>query len=315
MGDFNARTGVANDVVTIDESVVLSTGTDADLFDSFDSNDKAELLGIDLTRHSQDKVVNGNGIELLRCCKIADLKILNGRFGQDSGVGSFTCSNANGSSVVDYAVASTSLLPDVTNFRVDVQDKCLSDIHCSLSLSLSIQGDDLCHKEPFESEQSMNATSNTVIFTRWEQLLSETYLRSFDHSKIQAWQQTLDGCDHSTVDQQDIDQYAADLCNILLEPAKGCGMQKQRKQSNIKPKPKDKPWFDSECRVKRREYCSRKHEISLSNHSHRKLMLAREAKVYKKFITSKKEAFLARTKKKLTEVRIPETTGKCSKIP
>ena len=138
MGDFNARTGKATDMVTIDESVILATDTDADLFDSFDSKDKAELLGIDLARHSQDKVTNGNGFQLLQCCKMADLKIINGRFGQDAGIGAFTCSNANGSSVVDYAVASTSLLPNVSNFRVDAHDKCLSDIHCSISLSLSI---------------------------------------------------------------------------------------------------------------------------------------------------------------------------------
>ena len=102
MGDFNARTGRATNVVTIDEAVILATEADADLFDSFDSADKIELLGIDLTRYSKDKVTNSSGHHLLQCCKImADLKIINGIFGKDAGVGAFTCSNRNGSSVVN----------------------------------------------------------------------------------------------------------------------------------------------------------------------------------------------------------------------
>ena len=37
------------------------------------------------------------------------MKIINGRFGNDQGVGDLTCQNASGKSVVDYAIASTSL--------------------------------------------------------------------------------------------------------------------------------------------------------------------------------------------------------------
>ena len=90
-----------------------------------------------MERHSQDHTSNQHGHQLLQCLRVADLKIVNGRLGSDAGIGNFTCINANGQSMVDYAIMSTSLLPNVKFFEVVVLDKCLSDVHRPLVLHVA----------------------------------------------------------------------------------------------------------------------------------------------------------------------------------
>ena len=67
-------------------------------------------------RVSQDQCVNKNGVCLIELCRHFDLKIINGRFGSDKGTGAFTCVTANGSSVVDYVIMSSSLVPHMHVF-------------------------------------------------------------------------------------------------------------------------------------------------------------------------------------------------------
>ena len=63
-----------------------------------------------ILRVSEDKIVNSYGNELLSLCKICDLHICNGRFPPDSDSGRYTCHTANGSSCVDYAITSKTLI-------------------------------------------------------------------------------------------------------------------------------------------------------------------------------------------------------------
>ena len=90
-GDFNARTGSMSDVIAED---IASGSVDGDIHDNIcDSLERLQLLGIDVSRHNQDTVCNKNGYQLIDCCRTADLKIVNGRFGSDARIGSFTCTN------------------------------------------------------------------------------------------------------------------------------------------------------------------------------------------------------------------------------
>ena len=57
-----------------------------------------------------DSTINNDGRQLIGICQSFDLKIVNGRFGSDKGVGSFTFYNKNGGeSVVDNVIASVGL--------------------------------------------------------------------------------------------------------------------------------------------------------------------------------------------------------------
>ena len=178
MGDFNARTGEVGDLVEIGEMVTGATGIDMELFDDH-SDKKAELLGIDLNRHNQDKLLNSHGHELLKILKTTDMKIINGRFGDDAGIGSFTCSNAKGRSTIDYAITSTSLLPNVAGFKVDVLDKCISDVHSAIQLKIRF------HNTSGERAASENLTANEnqskpTITMKWETNKAKDYANAIN---------------------------------------------------------------------------------------------------------------------------------------
>ena len=82
-------------------------------------------------------MINSNGLHLIDICKSFDLSIINGRFGDDKEIGDYTCLNKNGGcSAVDYAFVSNDIFENVMNFNVDTFDKCLSDVHCPITLSL-----------------------------------------------------------------------------------------------------------------------------------------------------------------------------------
>ena len=50
--------------------------------------------GFTTDRYNKDSSVNNNGKQLIVLCQALDLKIVNGRFGSDRGVGDFTCYNS-----------------------------------------------------------------------------------------------------------------------------------------------------------------------------------------------------------------------------
>ena len=136
LGDFNATTGLVDDSIPSESSHVPDFSfQDSGVLESLHT---LSLLGIDLKRYSQDRTANRHGYKLLHCLRTADLKIVDGRFGNDAGVGNFTCVNANGQSVIDYMIMSTCLLPNITLFDVDVLDKCLSDVHCPLVMHITV---------------------------------------------------------------------------------------------------------------------------------------------------------------------------------
>ena len=89
----------------------------------------------ELQRFSKDCIYNNYGRELLDLCKASHLRLINGRFGEDKGIGSFTCYTSRGQSTVDYHVLSESLLPRIKNFVIDPSSD-LSD-HCPLTTTLT----------------------------------------------------------------------------------------------------------------------------------------------------------------------------------
>ena len=106
IGDFNARTGTIPDYI---------------MFDSVDHVPVPPDYTTDseLQRFSKYCICNNYGRELLDLCKASHLRLINGRFGEDKGIGSFTCYTSRGQSTVDYHVFSESLLPRITNFVID----------------------------------------------------------------------------------------------------------------------------------------------------------------------------------------------------
>ena len=80
------------------------------------------------------------------------------------------CQNASGKSVVDYAIASTSLFSKLINFQIYTFDKCLSDVHTPIWVTLKFDG------KPQNCPVTDNNVNNTVntneyykpVNTRWK---------------------------------------------------------------------------------------------------------------------------------------------------
>ena len=90
-GDYNARTGVLDDCITIEDAVAECTGINVNDEGLYQSKHNLSDKGIEVRRFNEDKLVNNNGRLLLDFGKGLDLHIVNGRVGNDLGRGKLTC--------------------------------------------------------------------------------------------------------------------------------------------------------------------------------------------------------------------------------
>ena len=132
-GDFNSRTSNSPDYVVDDSSVHMSVLPDEYVSD------------IQMPRFSEGAGhTNNNGLLLLDFCKQTGLRIMNGRVGNDGGIGRYTFVGSRGSNVVDYVLASQSLFDFVNDFEVQ-DSNILSDHFCiDFSFDFSIEYDKKC---------------------------------------------------------------------------------------------------------------------------------------------------------------------------
>ena len=124
-GDFNARTNTTPDYCTNDD-----IGEFIDL--PVDYQQDVPLIRF----NSDNNPVDFNGDKLLNLCKNTGLRLINGRFLGDVS-GHFTCYNYIGKpSVIDYMVASPSILNSINTFHIGNPNE--HSIHSTLSLRLKI---------------------------------------------------------------------------------------------------------------------------------------------------------------------------------
>ena len=132
VGDFNSRTGNLLDFVEPDEQLMHATGLEECKSELF--IDKITLeKRIQEIRQNDDKVIDENGSKLVDFCIQTGFLIVKGRTGTDRNVGKVTC---KGASTVDYVLGNVDLFRHIDAFHVELSDKCLSYIHCPLSLEL-----------------------------------------------------------------------------------------------------------------------------------------------------------------------------------
>ena len=217
-GDFNARTNVDDDTIAIDKhddnELMIPT-----------ENLSQNVHG----RNSEDNVPSDHrGKELLEMCKSLGLLILNGRKVGDL-FGKYTSFQWNGSSVVDYVLASNSVFSSISYFKVGRYIPWLSD-HCALRYSL-----DSCLK--YEDKLETKDTGIKLEKLFWNEDSPEKFT-----SILEMHEQEISSI--LNVPDANADDIVKKFQNLITAVTKEGNFIKK---SGKKPST-DEPWFDNECK-------------------------------------------------------------------
>ena len=207
MGDFNARSGNLSD-----------------------RPDHLDAHNTDLPvapRFSKDKKVETYGRNLIKMCRDLNLKIINGCYGSDSGIGNFTCHKKNrgnlNESVVDYCILSECLLPCVSDFCVDTFDRCMSDVHSPILLDVKnvpvVKNVPNLHNENYEKIPYKSI---------WKPESKIQYQNAFVENDImQLSENILRQQMSANPTKEDLGKLVTDLTSVIVKPAKQIGLCKK----------------------------------------------------------------------------------------
>ena len=295
LGDFNSRTGLQNEL--LDENAYVDKLSDL------------ESLTEIPRRKSQDQLTNNMGIELIDLCRTNGYVIVNGRLGNDAGIGKTTCKNV---SVVDYAIVSYDLLPNVMDFSVIDFDELFSDVHNPIEINFSLQSSDRVPLNHRKKEN--NLCTNDETFIRWDKSKKNDFTRSLDNDKIKNLETRLDNmlANSSAISKDNINEVIAEVKDILLNSARSLGMVKNRKKKKLSgntiKRNFDKPWFDYSCKIKRKQYSRARHRLKKNKENTQlKEYVKQLAKDYKRHVRKKDREYKHNIASKLRNLKTNDT--------
>ena len=258
-------------------------------------------------RFSKDKKVDTYGRNLVKMCKDLKLKILNGSFGSDDGIGNFTCHKKNrntlNESVVDYAIVSECMLSSIENFSVDTFDRCMSDVHSPICLNIK--------NVPFVKNTPNLPTENCerILFKpKWKPECKIEYQTAFVENDIMLLSEKILSQQLSpNPSKEEIEKIVTGLTSVIVTPAKQVGMCKKSGSKKSNPrKSANKPWFDPECENKRKLFFSAKNAVREAKTSEEKdrcrEQMDHSGKEYKKFISTHQKEFTKELHKNLRQL-------------
>lgn len=231
IGDLNARCG--------DKPDILQNSSDFDKYiDVINKDDNNDYMFDIPHRFSMDSVVNSSGNKLLDICLSSNLKIINGRIGDDAGVGSFTNMSIKGNSLIDYVLCSYDLFPFVTDFIVH-------DFHtCSTHAPIQVNFDMKCL--PDTNDKNVNTYEKIV----WDNVKTDEF-KNVINSEIFIIDEIVNNIVTSSVD---LNTGVDNIASRLYEKTFGIfGRSKSMTGSKSNRKYKS-PWYTSECENARREF-------------------------------------------------------------
>ena len=240
MGDFNSRTGNANDIMMIESQDNI---LDASNFTYPNIINILNSLGMPITRVNKDTKTNNNGKRLIEMCKLQELCILNGRAGLDRNIGNLTFDYK---STIDYMICTPDLLHKISHCEVDTLDYTISDKHNPIQLSINVEGNITREDRPLEETEI--PAKESITKCKWNDSKKDEYQMSFDERKINNISDIVAAFNVTETTQDSMDSIANDLKDIFLEPAKATGMfTKCNINKNKRRRICNKPWFNNEC--------------------------------------------------------------------
>lgn len=229
-GDLNSRCGNRNDILFDDENLVNFIPT-VDI-DDLDQIQKHNLPA----RRSLDNVCNSSGLKLLDLCQSCNLCIVNGRKGDDAGIGNITYMSSKGQSVIDYVIADSELFDNIENFIVH-------DFY-SFSSHAPIQIDFKANHSPSTSDEDNPQTIHKI---KWDKGKKYIYLDKLT-SDYHIFENIVDNVINSrTSFDEGINTFASTLysCSYAVFGTI------THNNSNTENKTHTTPWFTTECKAAR----------------------------------------------------------------
>ncbi|CAG2201838.1 unnamed protein product [Mytilus edulis] len=234
IGDFNAKTGILNDFVLADETLLdlFHLDTDNEIISYMLDDENLKSYNIPLQRVTQRSCQpNTYGYKLLNCYKILNMYIANSRIGVDKGVGKTTCKST---SVVDYLLLSSKLFTLVKEFEIQQFDPLLSDVHSAIHITLQSQS---------TSHKNNSVTSDQTPKTRWHDNKRNQFVNTVHNKKEQLSAilndlHILHSSDHCT--QHEIDKVVDSIGEILVSSANETFVKNPRTTTQ---RTNQKPWY------------------------------------------------------------------------
>ena len=194
-GDYNARTGDKNDIVTLDD-------------DTKNSNEISSEPQQIFKRNSRDKIVNTWGTKLLEICQNHNLCIVNGRTVGDFN-GKFTFHSTLGNSSIDLAIVDVDYLPNILSFKVHPPNEFSH--HCKIETKLSCLSKQTPIKANCISTTQFNRFTWQGDISRMkvrETVNSPTFIHAKQHILRKKYSTTMDSLNEAL---QDVEKLLTDL--------------------------------------------------------------------------------------------------------
>ena len=216
--------------------------------------------------------------------------ILNGRCGNDKGIGKCTL---RGTTLIDYAISSTAGLSYIKNFEVEDTDILFSDGHSLLSIYLTL---------PCQQKQTENTHIGSKAGPRlWDESNTETFLNNIDVGNIHIIEEALDTMRTTTnaIATEDLNSIVVQISNLFTNAA-----QKSFKTSRayLQKSNLDKPWFGTECKNARDAYHKAKSSHQKSPSVMNKQELQNKSRKYKRTMNKHIRKHKFQTKQKLRKL-------------
>lgn len=232
-GDLNGRTNTEPDFIRFDENQYTHSG------DNYTCDSPI------CTRHSMDtKPLNTRGKQIIDMCISCHLRILNGRTLGDAS-GYMTCHKYNGSSVVDYMLASSQFIKNVRDFKVHSYYDSISD-HCMVSANINISPE---HKTPEEIKllpaPDKLVFDNTTI-NAYQKLLTSNETRQ----KVQNIKHLKNNCNETLIETQ-----LQQINDLLHETANRAGVIRRRMKSKKSKNIRKAKWHNHSFAQQKRDLC------------------------------------------------------------
>ena len=294
-GDFNSRIKDLNEILQIDQDLLNFCS----ITNTINTNERSimvENLGLSLYRQSQDSSkTNTFGSRLIELCKNNNLVILNGRAGEDKGIGKYT---TTGHSVVDYMIMSFNILRYLNNFRVHEFDPLLSDIHCPISCCTATDNFAETKSQEIGKDKSVfdSYVAQDTPTAKWIKEKASDFIKNISQEKVNTLCAYSVSLDYTNINATTINQIipVEKMDEIVVEASKASfkSLTKTKHRNRKEKNPVERnQWFNKKCADSRRNYRKVKQYYQRLKSDNNKKNLTQATKEYKRTVKFHKKQY------------------------